>query len=89
MTVESVVDKNPHVVTIQVVMEDELLRRVDKAVARLKVNRSALVRQALRQHLGQLRVREREVADRRGYERVPEKGSDLAAWDSVTAWPED
>jgi metal-responsive CopG/Arc/MetJ family transcriptional regulator len=87
--VESTVDQNPHVETIQVVMEDELLRRVDRAARRLKVNRSALIRQALRQHLGSLRVREREEADRRGYERLPEDVSDLSVWNKVLTWPED
>ena len=85
---ESIVEHNPHMETIQVVMEEELLRRVDKAAHRLSVNRSALVREALRQHLAQLNVREREEADRRGYERAPEKATELAAWNSVLAWPE-
>lgn len=88
-TVEPVLDQNPHVETIQVVLEPDLLRRVDKAAQRLKVNRSALIRQALRQHLGHLQIREREKADRRGYERIPEKAAELAAWTSVMAWPED
>ena len=81
-------DQNPHVETIQVVMEDSLLRRVDKAAKRLRMNRSALVREALRHHLLQLQARQREEADRRGYDRVPED-EDLAAWNRVLAWPKD
>jgi metal-responsive CopG/Arc/MetJ family transcriptional regulator len=87
--VERIVDQNPHVETIQVVMEDSLLRRVDKAARRLKLNRSALVRQALREHLGHLQTREREEADRRGYGRVPEEDTELTAWNRVLSWPED
>jgi len=83
------VDQNPHVETIQVVMDEELLRRVDKAALRLKVNRSALIRQALRQHLGRLQMREREEADRRGYQSVPEESRELGAWNRVLSWPED
>lgn len=89
MTVESTVDQNPHVETIQVVMDQELLRRVDRAARRLKVNRSALIRQALRQHLGRLRMREREEADRQGYESIPEDVAELSAWNKVLAWPQD
>ena len=89
LTVDSTVEQNPHVETIQVVMEKELLRSVDRAARRFKVNRSALIRQALRQHLGHLRVREREEADRRGYERMPEEVAELAVWNKVLAWPED
>jgi metal-responsive CopG/Arc/MetJ family transcriptional regulator len=83
------VDQNPHVETIQVVMDKDLLRQVDRAARRFKVNRSALIRQALRQHLGRLRVHEQEEADRRGYERIPEDVSELAVWNKVLAWPED
>ena len=36
--------------TIQVVLEEDLLRRADRAARRLKVDRSALLREALRSH---------------------------------------
>jgi predicted transcriptional regulator len=87
--VESIVDQNPHVETIQVVMEAELLRRVDRVARRLKVNRSALIREALRQHLRHLQIRGREEADRLGYQRNPEEAGVLKAWDGVASWPDD
>lgn len=82
-------EQNPHVETIQVVLEAELLRRVNRAARRLKLNRSALIREALRQHLKQLQMRSREAADRRGYERKPEDADALNAWDGAAAWPDD
>jgi predicted transcriptional regulator len=87
--VESTVEQNPHVETIQVVLEGDLLRRVDRAARRLKLNRSALIREALRQHLKQLQLRSREEADRRGYQRDPEDADALRAWDGVASWPDD
>ena len=75
--------------TIQVVLEGDLLRRVDKVARRLKVNRSALIREALRQHLKQLQMRSREEADRRGYERNPEDADASRAWDRMASWPDD
>src|SRR6266568_7366378 len=89
LTVELSVEDNTHVETIQVVMEGELLRRVDKVARRLKLNRSALIRQALRRHLKELQLRTHEEADRRGYERTPEDADALSAWGSVASWPED
>lgn len=86
---ESIVDQNPHVETIQVVMEAELLRRIDRVARRLKVNRSALIRDALRQHLRQLQIRSREEADRHGYQRNPEDAHVMKAWDGVASWPDD
>jgi metal-responsive CopG/Arc/MetJ family transcriptional regulator len=89
LSVESSVEQNVHVETIQVVLEGELLRRVDKVARRLKLNRSALIRQALRRHLKELQLRSREEADRRGYERTPEDAGALSVWDAVASWPED
>ena len=82
-------DQNPHVETIQVVIEGDLLRRVDRVARRLKLNRSALIREALRRHLKQLELRRREEADRLGYKQAPEDADTLAAWDRAAAWPED
>jgi metal-responsive CopG/Arc/MetJ family transcriptional regulator len=69
---------------VQIVLDDELLREVDREVRRSKSNRSALVRTALREHLKGKRIRELEA---RGYERFP--ASEFDAWDRVAAWPED
>ena len=82
-------EDNPHVETIQVVLEGELLRATDRAARRLKLNRSAFIRQAVREHLRTLRVREREEADRKGYASTAESTAELAAWDRVAAWPKD
>jgi len=75
--------------TIQVVIEAALLKAADRAARRLKLNRSAFIREAVRSHLRGLQVREREEADREGYERLAETRADLAAWDRVAAWPKD
>jgi metal-responsive CopG/Arc/MetJ family transcriptional regulator len=75
--------------TIQVVIGKELLRAADRAARRLNQNRSALIREAVREHLERLNVRELEALDRRGYEKVAESAEDLAVWEKVAAWPED
>lgn len=78
-----------HVETVQVVLDEDLLKAADRLAARLKVNRSALVREALREYLRRTRTKDREAADRAGYARAPESASDLAAWDRIVAWPEE
>ena len=75
--------------TVQVVLDENLLRATDRAARRVKVNRSALVRDALRAYLKQLATRERERRDRAGYERHPDDSADAAAWERIAAWPED
>lgn len=76
-------------VTIQVVLEQKLLRAADRATRRLKVNRSALIREALREHLKRIQIRDRERRDREGYQRYPETPEEFGVWEKVAAWPED
>lgn len=74
--------------TIQVVLDSALLRATDGAARRARANRSALIREALREHLKRLQARELEARDRRGYQRHPEASADVAVWEGVAAWPE-
>ncbi len=75
--------------TIQVVIEDRLLRSTDRAARRLKLNRSALIRDALREHLRRLRLGELERRERAAYERTPDDPAEFAVWDRVLVWPEE
>ena len=79
----------PHVQTIQVVLDEELLRAADRAATRVRLNRSALIREALRQHLKRLEIRELELRDQRGYRKRPDAGGAASDWERVAAWPED
>ena len=75
--------------TIQVVLEKDLLEAADRAVKRLKTNRSALFRDALRAHLKRIDVLRREERDREGYARYPDLLDQPGVWDQVADWPED
>jgi metal-responsive CopG/Arc/MetJ family transcriptional regulator len=74
--------------TIQVVLDGKLLKAADSAAKRQKVNRSALIREALREHLKRLRDRDLEAQDRRGYEAIPPREEEYLAWAEAAAWPE-
>ena len=75
--------------TIQIVLDSELLRLADRAAKKLKTNRSALFREALRAHLKRVDLRQREMRDREGYLRYPDSLGEPTAWDKVADWPED
>jgi len=75
--------------TIQVVLDAKLLKAADLAAKRQKVNRSALVRQALQEHLKRLRDLELEEQDRRGYMAQPQREDEFRVWEDAAAWPED
>jgi metal-responsive CopG/Arc/MetJ family transcriptional regulator len=74
--------------TIQVVLDTKLLKATDVAAKRQKLNRSALVRDALRQHLKRLRELELEEQDRRGYLAKPQREDEFRLWEEAAAWPE-
>jgi len=73
--------------TVQIVLDEKLLRATDQAARRTKQNRSALVREALREHLRRLEVRVREERDREGYSRLPKQRDELSAWEAEAEWP--
>jgi len=75
--------------TIQVVLDAKLLKAADGAAKRARINRSALIRQALREHLRALQIRELEEQDRRGYARHPHDAKFSTRWERVASWPED
>ena len=74
--------------TIQVVLNTELLKAADFAARRQKVNRSALIRQALREHLKRLRELELEERDRQGYMAQPQREQEFGVWEDAATWPE-
>jgi metal-responsive CopG/Arc/MetJ family transcriptional regulator len=74
--------------TIQVVLDEKLLKAADTAAKREKVNRSALIRQALSEHLKRLHVRDAEERDRRGYRAKPQREEEYQPWEDAAVWPE-
>ena len=75
--------------TIQVVLDAKLLKAADHAAKRGKVNRSALIRTALEEHLRRLKQCELEKRDREGYLAVPQKAEEFQVWEAVGVWPTD
>ena len=75
--------------TIQIVIDTKLRQAADRAAKRKKVNRSALFRDALREHLKRLRTESLEERERRGYEAHPDSEEDWVVWEREAAWPKE
>jgi len=73
--------------TIQVVIDQKLLQAADRVARKTKQNRSALVRDALREHLKRLEVRTREERDQAGYAKRLEAGDESPLWEGEASWP--
>jgi metal-responsive CopG/Arc/MetJ family transcriptional regulator len=74
--------------TIQVVLDEKLLKAANVAAKRRKVNRSALIRDALQRHLKHIRELELEEQERRGYLAKPQKKEEFLVWERAAVWPE-
>jgi metal-responsive CopG/Arc/MetJ family transcriptional regulator len=75
--------------TIQVVLDKKLLVATDRAARKLKANRSALVREALREHLRRFEIKAKEDRDREAYLKHPQDEDEAQLWSTVAAWPEE
>jgi metal-responsive CopG/Arc/MetJ family transcriptional regulator len=72
---------------VQVVLDKRLLQAADQAARRAKKNRSALMRDALREHLRRLEIRSREERDRAGYSRQQRSRDEGPEWEAEAVWP--
>ncbi|HEU5350988.1 MAG TPA: ribbon-helix-helix protein, CopG family [Terracidiphilus sp.] len=75
--------------TVQIVLDKKLLEAADRAARRAKQNRSALVREALREHLRRAELRALEERDRAGYARRAAAHSEAGLWEAEAVWPEE
>ena len=73
---------------VQIVLDKKLLQAADQAAKRTRRNRSALVRDALREHLRRLELRAREERDRQGYSLQSQPDGEARDWESEATWPE-
>ena len=73
--------------TVQIVLDKKLLHATDQAARRTKQNRSALVRDALREHLRRLEARVLEERDRQGYSAQAPPITESSLWEAEAAWP--
>lgn len=72
--------------TIQITLEESLLREVDRAVARLRTTRSALIRSSLRHFLESLEDRRLEDRHRAGYSKHPVRRGEFDIWEAEQRW---
>ncbi len=80
-------EEGPAMETVQIVLDKKLLQAADQAARRTKRNRSALVRDALREHLRRLETSAAEERDREGYSKQAAATSESRLWAAEAAWP--
>jgi metal-responsive CopG/Arc/MetJ family transcriptional regulator len=71
--------------TIQVIVDDPLLKRIDRKCG--SRNRSAFFRQAAELLLRQYKIKQLEQDDIEGYKRHPIRPGEFDVWYSEQTWP--
>ncbi len=72
--------------TIQMTIDDNLVRLVDRVVKKKHTTRSAFTRDALRAALKQFQVSELENQHRKGYEMQPVAADEFSVWEDEQSW---
>lgn len=75
--------------TIQVVLDEKTLKVADRAAKRAKLNRSALIRNAITFYAARQREIALERQHRAGYEATPVAPGEFIGWGAAQAWPEE
>ena len=72
--------------TIQMTLDDDLVKAVDRVSKKLHTSRSAFTRKALRAELDRLNLEQLERKHHRGYQLHPAKADEFSVWETEQAW---
>ncbi|MBW2601080.1 MAG: ribbon-helix-helix protein, CopG family [Deltaproteobacteria bacterium] len=74
--------------TIQMTIDDDLVKAVDRVSKQLNTSRSSFTRKALREALASYNLEQLERKHRQGYERQPVAADEFSIWETEQAWGE-
>lgn len=74
--------------TIQLVLDKPLLVAANRLAKKTGMNRSALIREALREFVKRRRYEELVEKDRRGYQARRDSDTETLLWEREAAWEE-
>jgi metal-responsive CopG/Arc/MetJ family transcriptional regulator len=72
--------------TIQMTLDDDLVKAVDHVSKQLHKSRSAFTRKALREALYRYNIEQLERKHRQGYERHPVTDDEFSVWETEQTW---
>ena len=72
--------------TIQMTLDDDLVKKVDAIANELQTSRSAFTRDALREAVQQYSIRRLELKHRKGYAVHPANKEEFSVWEKEQDW---
>ena len=76
----------PLMKTVQMTLDDDLVKAVDEVVKQAKTSRSEFTRKALRHALKQFHDEQLEKAHKIGYEKKPVAPEEFSVWEDEQEW---
>ena len=72
--------------TVQMTMDNDLVKAVDRVSKQLNTNRSAFTRKALREALYRHKLKQLEQKHREGYKQHPVTTDEFSVWETEQEW---
>ncbi len=72
--------------TIQMTLDDNLVKAVDLVSKELHTSRSAFTRKALQEALARYKLEQLELKHRLGYEKKPVDNDEFSVWETEQDW---
>ncbi len=72
--------------TVQMTLDEDLVKSVDRLSKQLKTSRSAFTRKALREAIARCRTEQLERRHREGYAQNPVVSDEFSVWEKEQAW---
>ena len=72
--------------TIQMTMDNDLVKAIDRVSKQLNTNRSAFTRKALREALYRHKLKQLEQQHREGYKKSPATADEFSVWETEQDW---
>ncbi len=72
--------------TIQITIDEALLKELDQIIKKTKESRSAIIRNAILSYLRQRRITKMEEKHKKGYEKNPIREDEFSVWEDEQVW---
>lgn len=72
--------------TVQMTLDEDLIKKVDKVAKKLHTSRSAFTRKALTEALARHHQEQQEYQHRQGYEQHPVSSNEFSVWETEQEW---
>lgn len=72
--------------TIQMTIDEKLLKELDRTIRQLRITRSAFIRESIVYYLRRKKIIEMEMQQRAGYESNPVGDDEFSNWEDEQVW---